>query len=376
MMAPGSLRAAKVEVAPIEMSLDGAAPTLAAAVAASGEKSEQLAPALKERLIIYNATLELAVDRIGYSIEQAKTLAAQAGGYVQELTTSSATLRVPATKFHETLGALLKLGRVVRKQVKGTDVTEEARDLHIRLDNAEKIRQRLVALLEKSQKVEETLKVEQELGRVTETIELLKGKIRHLEHNVAFSTITVHFTSSLPQDQFDVTIPFEWVNELGGELVRGDTGRPHDARSPWRLVAIRLPESYVKYYEWGYVTKAMSADGVVVQVRRLANYRGGTTDFWHGLARRALVQEKHFTLGEEKAVGLRGGYAARLLVLSKDIGDQKQGYLVAVAATKDHVYVFEAWGPQEKLTKERTVLEAALATLRLGWCRQFLWHLF
>jgi hypothetical protein len=357
------------------VALDGTPPTLGATTAAAGGQPEKLDPALQQRLLVYNATLGLTVDRIAYAIEQAKTIAEKAGGYVHQMSTDSATLRVPAAKFHEVLGQLLQLGRVAHKQVTGTDVTEQYRDLHIRLDNAEKLRGRLVQLLDKAQKVEEMLKVEQELGRVTEDVELLKGKARHLEHNVAFSTLTVQFTSSIPQEQFDTRIPFAWVNDLGRDLVRGESGRPHEARAEWALVAIALPPSYVKYYEWDYTTRAMSADGVMIQVRRLANYRGGTAEFWHGLVRRALVDEQHFTLGEDKTVAVHGG-VARLLALQKVIGAQPHAYLVAVAATEHHVYVFEAWGHEDKVKAARAGLEAALGTMRLGWWRQLLWHLF
>lgn len=353
----------------------GMPPTLSETVKAAGGESESLAPDLQKRMIVYNAALELSVDRITHSLEQVKALAQQAGGYVHQMTTNSAVIRVPATKFHEVVGSILQLGRVRRKQVTGTDVTEQFRDLRIRLDNAERIRTRLVELLKKATKVEETLKVEKELGRVTTEIELLKGKIRHMEHNVAFSTVTVRMSSTLPQDQFDQSIPFRWVNQLGEDLARGDTGRPHHQQGTWRLVAIALPDSYVKYYEWDWTTKAMSADGVVVQVRRLANYRGGTTAFWHGLVRRALVDDKHFALAEEKTLAVHGG-SARVLALTKVVGAQKHAYLVAIAATKDHVYVVEAWGHEEKVAQARADLDAAIETLRLGGWRTFLWHLF
>lgn len=369
----GAMRAAGF-AAP-EARLNGMPPTLATSTSAAGGEAEQLDPALQKRLIIYNAALELSVDRIAFSLEQVKALAEKAGGYIHQMTTTSTVIRVPAAKFHEVVGQILQLGRLRRKQITGTDVTEQYRDLGIRLDNAEKIRARLIKLLDKATKVEETLKVEKELGRITTELELLKGKIRHLEHNVAFSTITVRLASSLPQDQFDTKIPFRWVTELGRDLASGDTGRPHDRRGKWRLVAIALPKSYVKYYEWDYTTKAMSADGVVIQVRRLDNYRGGTTDFWHGLIRRALVEDKHFTLAEDKTLPVHGG-AARFNLLSKVIGAQKHAYFIAVVATKNHVYLFEAWGQEDKVKAAQPDLEAALETLRLGWWRQCLWHLF
>ena len=174
-----------------------------------------------------------------------------------------------------------------------------------------------------------------------------------------------------------VRVPAARFHEtLGADLIRGETGRPHYLRSEWRLVAIRLPEAYVKHHEYDYVTRAMSADGVVVQVRRLANYRGGTVDFWHGIIRRALVDDKHFTVAEDPTVAIRHGETGRMLVATKQIGDAKQGYLVAVATTKHHVCLFEAWGQEDKLTHDRPALEAALKSMVIGPWRTFFWHLF
>ena len=376
-MQAGDARAMRAKFAAEEATVDGMPPALGdMAKAAAGGPAERLDPGLRKRLIVYNAIVEVRVDRIAYALEQVKTLAGSMGGYVREMGTHSVTIRVPAGKFHETVAAIEKLGRVRRKQVKGTDVTEQVRDWHIQLENAESVRQRLAKLLEKATKVEEILKVEKELARVTETVELLKAKLRQLEHSVAYSTITVQFTSDLPQDRLDTQIPFAWVSSLGADLVRGETGQPSEARSQWRRVALRLPKAYVRYYDYEYETRALSADGLSIRVRRLENYRGGSTEFWHGLIRRVLADEKHFTVGDEPTAKLPGGSTARILVASKEIGREKHGYLVAVATTKAHVYLFEAWGPLAKFTTDRPKFEAAVKSMQLGCWRQFFWHLF
>jgi hypothetical protein len=52
------------------------------------------------------------------------------------------------------------------KNIAGEDVTEEYRDLEIRLDSAEKTRQRYLELLNKAERVKEILKIEKELERL------------------------------------------------------------------------------------------------------------------------------------------------------------------------------------------------------------------
>jgi hypothetical protein len=59
------------------------------------------------------------------------------------------TLRVLAIHFKEALGQIEKPGKVTDKNISGEDVTEEYRDLEIRLDSAEKTRKRYLELLYK-----------------------------------------------------------------------------------------------------------------------------------------------------------------------------------------------------------------------------------
>lgn len=340
--------------------------TDAAPIAAATVEHPKLDPERSQRLVVYNAVVRLVVERLADALQQVKTLAEGMGGHMQEMSGTSITVKVPAAKFHEAVAAVEKLGEVAAKEIKGTDVTEQVRDLRIRLQNDEALRQRLLKLLEKSDKVEDTLKVEKELTRVTESIELLKGKLQYVESQVAFSTLTVHVNSPLPQRQIKTEIPFAWVRELGADLTRGSAGRASRGLGPLRGIKLSLPDAYIKYYEDTDETRAMSADEVLVRLRRHENYRGGDLEFWAALVRRALVAQRAFALKEPTDLRLRTGVAARMIAGSKEIGGKPYGYLIAVIARKGHVYTFEAWGPQEKFAAHRERLEAAIRSIRVG----------
>lgn len=339
----------------------GAEPVQAAAV-----EHPKLDPERSQRLVVYNALVRLVVERLTDTLQQVKAMAEGMGGYMQEMSGASITVKVPAGKFHEAVAAVEKLGQVVAREIKGTDVTEQVRDLRIRLQNDEALRQRLLKLLEKSDKVEDTLKVERELARVTESIELIKGKLQYVESQVAFSTLTVQVNSPLPQRQVEAEIPFAWVRELGADLTRGSAGRASAGLPFFRGIKLSLPDAYIKYYEDDGETRAMSADEVLVRLRRHENYKGGDLEFWTALVRRALVAQRAFALQEPAALRLRTGVAARLISGSKEVGGKPYGYLVAVIARRSHVYTFEAWGPQEKLAAHRERLEAAIRSVRVG----------
>ena len=97
-----------------------------------------------------------------------------------------------------------------------SDVTAEFRDIEIRLQNARAVRARLEELLAKAQNVEDALKVERELERISGEIESMSGKLKLFRELISFSTITVTF-STKPVDRVEnqVQLPFPWLNELG-----------------------------------------------------------------------------------------------------------------------------------------------------------------
>ena len=170
----------------------------------------------REPLLIYTATVTLAVFETKTALDAIEELARKSGGYLVSRADQSVTVRVPTNAFQGTLGGVSKLGDELHRQVNVRDVTEQFADLEIRLKNAEAVRQRLEGLLAKAQKIEDALAVERELERITQTIEQMKGRLRLLAELVAFSTITVNFQAK-PRDQVgsEVRLPFPWLGELG-----------------------------------------------------------------------------------------------------------------------------------------------------------------
>jgi len=173
-------------------------------------------------LLIYRATLTMAVFETKKVMDAIEALAKAIGGYLVARDDLSITVRVPASKFDGALNDIAKQGDELHRQVEVSDVTAEFNDLSIELKNAEVVRERLVVLLEKAQKVEEALAVEAELARLTDKIERIKGKLKLLRELVAFSTVTVRFEAR-PVERVDsnVQLPFPWLKQLGlVELLR------------------------------------------------------------------------------------------------------------------------------------------------------------
>src|SRR5204863_1965018 len=116
-------------------------------------------PSQAERLVIYNGSLSLQVAEPDRIEKEVTALAKELGGWIQALDGSRVTLRIPATKFNEALAKAAGLGHVIDRKVSGSDVTDQFRDLKLRLENAEKLRARFAAILEQAKTVQDTLSV-------------------------------------------------------------------------------------------------------------------------------------------------------------------------------------------------------------------------
>jgi Domain of unknown function (DUF4349) len=101
------------------------------------------------------------------------------------------TFMVPAAKYDETIDAVSKLGKVQNEHLTGQDVSAQYVDLQARLANEEAQRQAMLTLLGRAQSVADIIAIQTQLGQITQQIEELKGQIQYLDHNTAFSSVSV-----------------------------------------------------------------------------------------------------------------------------------------------------------------------------------------
>jgi hypothetical protein len=179
------------------------------------------AQAHEKAMLVYTARLQMAVFQVEPGLDAVQKIAEDAGGYLATRTDNQIDIRVPREKFQEALKAIEKTGDVLHRTVQAEDVTDRYVDAESRLRNARAIRLRLQSLLERAP-VKEALEIERELGRVTQEIEVLEGKLKLLRDQISFSTITVQYA---PKEQslqkMSFALPFPWLTTLGlGTLLR------------------------------------------------------------------------------------------------------------------------------------------------------------
>ncbi len=168
-------------------------------------------------MLIYTADLTMAVFEVGASLSAIEQVAREVGGFLARRDDMSITIRVPSKSFDDAVKRVEKIGDMIHRNVSTEDVTEEFLDLEVRLKNARAIRERLEQLLAKATKVEESLLIERELGRVAGEIERIEGRMKYLRDRAAFSTITVRFQPRKTETDTParVQVPVPWLSELG-----------------------------------------------------------------------------------------------------------------------------------------------------------------
>lgn len=166
----------------------------------------------------YRGEMTVAVPRPDDAVTRFEAQVKQWGGYVVRRQDAAVTCRIPAAGFEAALQALRAYGRVLAERLEAQDVTEEHRDLGIRLDNARRARDRLLVLLEKATVVDDLLKIEKELRRLTEEIETMEAQLQALEDRVAMATLVASFRAA-PASASSARSRFAWINDVGVEQV-------------------------------------------------------------------------------------------------------------------------------------------------------------
>lgn len=186
------------------------APLPAATRVASSESTTQSnasAGSVTDRLIIRNGSLTLTVKDVTDVVGKVTALANASGGFVLrtdsryqgEALIATVTIKVPAESFDSIIADLRKMAiKVDAENTSSQDVTEEYVDLAARLKVYEATEQQLMTFLQKTQNVDESLKVYRELNNVRSQIESAKGRMDYLQKSAAMSTLTVQIK---PEDK-------------------------------------------------------------------------------------------------------------------------------------------------------------------------------
>ncbi|HZS03185.1 MAG TPA: DUF4349 domain-containing protein [Chloroflexota bacterium] len=161
----------------------------------------QALPSL-DRMIVRNVSMTLVVANVVEAYHQIEQIALEQGGLVAgsqvrqegDRTLATVTLRVPADgrAYQATLDRLRELAdRVLDEQGQTQDVSEEYVDLESRLRNLRATEASLLALYEKTQRLEDVFAVQREVTAIRGQIEQAEGRKQALERRAAMATLTL-----------------------------------------------------------------------------------------------------------------------------------------------------------------------------------------
>ncbi|MBM7554072.1 DUF4349 domain-containing protein [Thalassobacillus pellis] len=184
---------------------------------ASAPESKELVASVQNQMIIYNAHISLETNDYDKFYQTLTKNSANKNAYIVEENihkreegqrSAHIKLRIPQGNFQAFIDSLKSYSdKIISREVSGRDVTEEYVDLESRLTAKKKVEERLLEFMDGAKKTEDLIRISRDLERVQAEIETILGKMKYLENQSEFSTITLSI------EETKVTVPS--LNEGG-----------------------------------------------------------------------------------------------------------------------------------------------------------------
>lgn len=110
-------------------------------------------------------------------------------------------IRIPDDSFDSfIIDATSGVKRFDNRSVNVSDVTEQFIDINARLNTKKELEKRLLELLDNTSSVSEIIEIEKQLGDLRSEIESIEGRLKYLENQVSYSTVSITFYERLSAD--------------------------------------------------------------------------------------------------------------------------------------------------------------------------------
>ena len=165
-------------------------------------------PPKNNRKVIYKSNLSINVDTFDGIDTKVNELVAKYDGFISsanldhlqgESRSGHWQVRVPVEGYRSFMSTIGKIGSVVEKNEKASDVTAEFYDLEARIKNKLRLEERIVELLAAAKgDLSRLIEVEKELSRVREEIERMQGRKRLMMDVTSLTTIGIYIQEIEP----------------------------------------------------------------------------------------------------------------------------------------------------------------------------------
>lgn len=179
-----------------------------------------------EKKIVRNAWLNLRTDRFDETVQALCDQIEQAGGAVESRDISgtkdtsrnaSMTFRVPSGMLDDVLAGAEAWGEVTHEQTSAVDMTDTYTDNASRLESARAKKNRLDALYEQAESMEDIITLTNAIFDVQAEIESLEGQNSRIDDEVSFATLYV----SVSEKSSAVSAKQPFFTRLGRQLADG-----------------------------------------------------------------------------------------------------------------------------------------------------------
>ncbi|MEV8366567.1 DUF4349 domain-containing protein [Streptomyces niveus] len=190
--------------------------------AEGGEKAD--ADAAKTH-VIRTATLSVEVKSVTKALAEARSVALDAGGVIEDETTervddsyitSHVVLRVPEAEYDSVLTELAGTGKLLSRTANAKDVTEQVVDVNSRIATQRASVNRVRKLMDQAQDITDVVALESQLNTRQAELESLLAKQASLADRTTMATVTLDLSERAKEEKADEDDGPGFLDALGG----------------------------------------------------------------------------------------------------------------------------------------------------------------
>ncbi|MET8810616.1 DUF4349 domain-containing protein [Streptomyces sp. NPDC004549] len=173
--------------------------------ASDAKTGDRRVPQVTASAIIRTASLTVQVKDVPKALDDARTTTEDAGGFVGDETTTRDTgghertrvvLRVPTAKYDEVMTALQGTGKLLERNAKAEDVTDQVVDVESRIKSQRASVARVRELMDRAEKLSDVVALEGELSTRESDLESLLAQQSSLKDRTSLATITLSLSAT------------------------------------------------------------------------------------------------------------------------------------------------------------------------------------
>ncbi|MFE6024938.1 DUF4349 domain-containing protein [Streptomyces niveus] len=195
-------------------------------LAEDGKKAEPDADADAAKThVIRTATLSVEVKSVTRALAEARSVALDAGGVIEDETTervddsyitSHVVLRVPEAEYDSVLTELAGTGKLLSRTANAKDVTEQVVDVNSRIATQRASVNRVRKLMDQAQDITDVVALESQLNTRQAELESLLAKQASLADRTTMATVTLDLSERAKEEKADEDDGPGFLDALGG----------------------------------------------------------------------------------------------------------------------------------------------------------------